>query len=99
LRQIDEILALEIADAGFTRIPLNDRLERVVAELEVGVGETGAFDRFRRQEPARDLDLLELGVAGQLQHFHAVAQRLRNRVQTLAVQMNITFDRSYSTSR
>ncbi len=29
----------------------------------------------------RDLDLLELGVAGQLQHFHAVAQRLRNRVQ------------------
>ena len=29
----------------------------------------------------RDLDLLELGVAGELQHFHAVAQRLRNRVE------------------
>ena len=28
-----------------------------------------------------DLDLLLLGVAGELQHFHAVAQRLRNRVQ------------------
>jgi hypothetical protein len=28
-----------------------------------------------------DLDLLELGVAGELEHFHAVAQRLRNRVQ------------------
>ena len=30
---------------------------------------------------SRDLDLLLLGVAGELQHFHAVAQRLRDRVQ------------------
>ena len=37
--------------------------------------------RLRREEPAGDLDLLELGVAGNLQDLHAVAQRLRNRVQ------------------
>ena len=45
------------------------------------VGEPGALDRFRHQEALGDLHLLVLGVAGQLQHFHAVAQRLRNRVQ------------------
>ena len=33
------------------------------------------------EELLGDLDLLLLGVAGELQDFHAVAQRLRNRVQ------------------
>ena len=39
------------------------------------------FDRLRREELLGDLDLLLLGVAGELEHFHAVAQRLRDRVQ------------------
>ena len=50
-------------------------------EGDVLLGEPGALDRLRHQEALGDLDLLVLGVAGQLQHFHAVAQRLRNRVQ------------------
>ena len=36
---------------------------------------------FGDEELLGDLDLLLLGVAGELEHFHAVAQRLRNRVQ------------------
>ena len=51
------------------------------SERDVLLGEAGAFDRFRREELLRDLHLLDFRVAGQLQHFHAVAQRLRNRVQ------------------
>ena len=56
-------------------------LQRFVGEGDVLLGEAGAFDRLRHQEALGDLDLLVLGVAGQLQHFHAVAQRLRNGVQ------------------
>ncbi len=40
-----------------------------------------ALDRLRHEEALGDLDLLLLGVAGELQHFHAVAQRLRDGVQ------------------
>ena len=39
------------------------------------------FDGLGREEPPGDLDLLLLGVAGELEHFHAVAERLRDRVQ------------------
>ena len=74
-------LALEVADARLARVALDDRLDRVVLNDDVVGGEAGAFDRLRREEALGDLDLLLLGVAGELQHFHAVAQRLRNRVQ------------------
>ena len=33
------------------------------------------------QMRTRDPDLLFLGIAGQLQHLHAVAQRVRNRIE------------------
>jgi hypothetical protein len=48
---------------------------------DVLLGEPVALDGLRDEEAPRDLDLLHLGVAGQLQHFHAVAQRLRDGVQ------------------
>src|SRR5436190_165462 len=74
-------LALEVPDARFAGVALDDRGERLVEEHDVVLGEARAFDRLRREELPGDLDLLELGVAGELEHFHAVAQRLRNRVQ------------------
>jgi hypothetical protein len=47
----------------------------------------------------RDLQLLFLGVAGDLEHFHAVAQRGRNRVEHVGVVMKSTSERSNGTSR
>src|SRR5262249_8945002 len=73
-------LALEVPDARLARVALDDRLERLVEERDVLAREARPLDRLRREELLGDLDLLLLGVAGELQHFHAVAQRLRNRV-------------------
>ncbi len=47
----------------------------------VVVGQAGALDGLGREEALGDLDLLLLGVAGELQDFHAVAERLGHRVQ------------------
>src|SRR5438067_1611981 len=66
---------------GLACVPLDDRLDRFVGDADVFLAEAGAVDRLRREEPPGDLDLLDLGVAGELQHFHPVAQRLGNRVQ------------------
>src|SRR5438105_4535633 len=74
-------LALEVANARLARVALDDRLDRVVGDDDVVGGEAGTFDRLWREEALGDLDLLGFRVAGQLQHFHAVAQRLRDRVQ------------------
>ena len=43
-------LALEVADAGFARVALDDRLERFVGEGDVLLGQAGAFDRLRHEE-------------------------------------------------
>ena len=74
-------LALEAADARFARVALDDRGVRLVQECDVLGGEAVPLDRLGAEEPLGDLDLLLLGVAGELQHFHAVAQRLRDGVE------------------
>ena len=74
-------LALEVADAGFARVALDQRANRLFLDDDVGGGQPRPFDGLGGQEALGDLDLLFLGVARQLQHFHAVAQRLRDGVQ------------------
>ena len=75
-------LALEVADARLARVALDDRLERFVEERDVRASSSPAPSiAFGDEELLGDLDLLLLGVARELQHFHAVAQRLRDRVQ------------------
>ena len=46
------------------------------------------------QEVVLAIASFEIGVAGRLDHLHAIEQRLADRVGLVAVQMNITLDRS-----
>ena len=55
--------------------------QAVVGEADLRVGEAVLLDLLRDQVAPRDLDLLLLGVPGQLDHLHAVAQRRRNRIE------------------
>src|SRR5262249_22457240 len=76
-------LAFELAHTGFARVVANDRVQRVVGELGL----------FRRQPvrgelpfdeiPLRDLELLVLGVAREIDDLHAVAQWSRNVVDDI----------------
>ena len=58
------------------------RLVGVVGEAEMLlVRQPVRLQGLLQQEALGDLDLLQLGVAGQLQHLHPVAQRLGHRVE------------------
>jgi hypothetical protein len=48
---------------------------------------------------ARDLDLLLFAVPGQLEHFHTVLERRRDRVEVVRGREKRTFCRSNGTSR
>ena len=74
-------LALEIADAGFTRVAADHRAQALVGERHLRLGEAVVLHLLGDQVIARDRELLFLGVAGELEHFHAIAQRRRNRVE------------------
>src|SRR6185312_2765226 len=74
-------LALEPADAGLARVLGDDDLERGVAERDLARPQAVALDLSRHEVAARDLQLLRLRVAGELDRLHAVAQRARDRLQ------------------
>ena len=74
-------LALEIPDTCFTRVPENHRAQPVVGEAQRLGCEAVVGHLLGHEVLARYLELLDLGVAGKLEHFHAVAQRRRNRIQ------------------
>ncbi len=81
-------LALEVPDARLAGVALDDGGEGAFVEGDVVFRESRALDRLRREELLRDLDLFDLRVAGELEHFHAVAQRACGIVcSTFAVQM------------
>jgi len=50
LRQIRLDLALQVADARLARVPLDDRLQRVVGERDVGRQEPRALERLRTRK-------------------------------------------------
>ena len=68
-------LALEIAHAGLPRVVADDGADRVLLDLGLLGREAGGRELARHQIALGDLDLLVLGVAGKLDHLHAVAQR------------------------
>ena len=68
-------LALEVADAGFARVGLDDRPQRVVADRKLLRLQGVVARHLRHQVPLGDLDLLVLGVAGDADDLHAVHQR------------------------
>src|SRR6267143_5822374 len=77
-------LALETPDARLARVGADDRLQSAVAYLEILGLEPVGLELLRDQEALRDLDFLELEVAGQPDDLHAVEQRRRNRVERIA---------------
>src|SRR4029450_2975758 len=102
-------LPLEAPHARLPRVAPYEEPERRVRERDVPVEREAVLGRLlRRQVPSRDLDLLVLGVPGQLEDLHAVAERLtatRRRAgarigsSRFAVVMNRTRERSKGTSR
>ena len=67
-------LALEVPDARLVRVRADELGHRLVGDLDVLVLEAVVRHLLGDEEPLADLDLLLLGVAGQLDDLHPVAQ-------------------------
>jgi hypothetical protein len=74
-------LALEVADPRLARVVADDRPQPGVRERHLGALEPAAIDLPRHEVALGDLKLLLLGVAGERDRLHAVAQRPRDRVE------------------
>ncbi len=74
-------LPLQVAAAGLPRVAADDRPERAVGDRCVLGGEAVGGELPADQVALGDLQLFILGVARQLDHFHAVAQRPRDVVE------------------
>src|SRR6185503_20323094 len=73
--------AFQVADAGLARVIACDLSQSGVSDLRLFRLEAVRFELAAHEVALRDLDLLLLGVTGELDHFHAVAQRPRDRVE------------------
>src|SRR4029079_5056245 len=76
-------LALELAHAGLARVVADDPPQRRVRERDLALRQPGALDLAWRQVAAGDLELLLLGVAGELDDLHAIAQRAGHAVEVV----------------
>ena len=76
-------LAFEAAHSGLARVLVDQRAQRGLLDLHVGVAESGGLDLLGHQEAARDLHLVGFQVARQPDDLHAIHQRSRNRVETI----------------
>ena len=74
-------LALERADAGFLRVVVDDRADRVLGDRERHVVEAALLALARHEVLHGDVELLELRVAGELDDLHAVLQRDRDAAE------------------
>ena len=92
-------LALEVPDAGLVRVRADELGHRLVGDLDVLGLEAVVRHLLGDEEPLADLDLLLLGVAGQLDDLHPVAQGGGIGSSRLAVATKSTLLRSNGTSR
>ena len=74
-------LALEPADAGLARVAAHDLADRVVGDLEPAGREPVLLELLRDEVLLRDVQLLVLGVAREVDDLHAVLQRRRDGVE------------------
>ena len=74
-------LALEVPDAGFVRVRPDELDHRLVGDDDVLVGQPVVLHLLRDEEPLADLDLLLLGVTGEVDDLHPVAKGGRDRVE------------------
>ena len=81
LRQRSAIRALEVAHARLARVLADDRAQRASRDRELLLRQAVRLELLRDEVALRDLELLVLGVAGELDHLHAVEQRRRDRVE------------------
>src|SRR5690348_4600578 len=71
-------LAFERPDTRFAGVTAHYLAQRGVRDLHFAVEQTGQRQLAADEVLARDGDLLLIGVAVELHHFHAVEQRPRN---------------------
>src|SRR6185503_16908333 len=71
-------LALEVADAGFARVAVDDRLDRFALDLELLLLDAVLLELLRDQVIDRDVELLAPRIAGDLDDLHAVPERRRD---------------------
>ena len=75
-------LALQVSHPSFAGVLLDDQADAVLAEVDIlALLQAHVLDLLGDQVALRDLSLLVLGVAADADHFHAVQQRCRERVQ------------------
>src|SRR5205807_9823716 len=74
-------IALEVAQAGFSRVAVGDEAQYFVGELEVLVAYTVFLQQPRQHVAPGDLDFFFDCVAQHADDFHAVAERRRNIVE------------------
>ena len=73
--------AFEVPQSGFLRVLIDDGAHAVVGELDLALRQPVLFDLFGNQMPLGDLQLFLFRVAGELDDFHAVAERRLDRIQ------------------
>src|SRR6185503_1208093 len=74
-------LALEVAHAGLARVLGDDRADRFRRDRDLLGLEAVRLELALHEVALGDLELLLLGVAGELDDLHAVAKRPRDRVE------------------
>ena len=74
-------LALEVAHAGFARVVRDDLAQRRLGDLDLAVLDAVRLHLALDQIALGDLQLLDVGVAGEADDLHAVAQRPRDGVE------------------
>ena len=93
-------LALELSHAGLARVVADDRAERFVGDRERPFADRVRRELLRDEVPLGDVHLLVGRVAGELDDLETVAQRApRASLRSLAVQRNITSEKSNGISR
>src|SRR5438034_7272034 len=73
-------LPLQVADARLTGVLADELLERLVGDRELAILQAVLLQLLRQEEARRDVHLLVLGVAGETDDLHPVAQRRDDRV-------------------
>ena len=76
-------LAFEVAHAGFIGVFTNDPADGRVLELHLFFFQPALFHLARQQVAVGDLEFFFFDIAGELDDFHAVQQRRRDRSQRI----------------
>jgi hypothetical protein len=76
--------AFEIPHPGFARVPADDCADRIVRKCDVFGLQPVVRDLLLDEMLARNRELLLFRIARDLEHFHAIAQCRRHRVEHIS---------------